>query len=644
MVKTVFSLFFLKLIHMCGILIKFFCSFLGISDRVFSLVMRINAYSSMLRLRQPIVDFFAQFPISLFPSKSILHNYSVSEFQHDWKAGLNVAALAFAQGMACSLIAGLPIQYGIYGAIIAPIIGGLFTGSKNTVLGPTNATAILLLSGFMALPAGVDRLSNVCLMVFLIGIFQIIGAFLQIASLTRFISRSVIVGYVSAASVLIAMNQFHHILGFPLREATTFFNIAKMTLTDIDQTTIPALMVSAFTGGTYMAVRNRFQKIPAAATALVLASLFAFFLTQQGFVLKCLSSVSLTEFKFHLPAFSSTGINAVLSSAVACAFLSMLENTFMAKSLGNKTGQRVDVHQEFYGLGMANVACSLTGGMVASGSVTRSGLNWKSGAATFMSGLYSGVICLIAFAFLGDFIGYIPVCSLATLVMIVALNVIDFHSIRTCFRSTKSDATVLMITFIVALISPLSFAIFMGVSTSVVLFLRKASMPKLAEYHFDEGGVLREIRGEEVRDHPQISIIHVEGDLFFGASDIFRDEISHVCRDPFLKVVIIRLKNARHIDASSVMALEDLLQFLNKSHRFMIVSGVNRETYNVFRRSGLLFKIGVDHVIREISENPTLATKIGLQRAVELVGGQKPVIRIFGDSAFERENIFSYEI
>ncbi len=606
--------------------------------------MRIKPYLSILRLRQPIVDFFGQFPITLFPAPAILKNYSASDFQHDWKAGFNVAALAFAQGMACSLIAGLPIQYGIFGAIIAPIIGGLFTGSKNTVLGPTNATAILLLSGFMTLPPGEDRIQNVCLMIFLIGVFQILGAFLQIASLTRFISRSVIVGYVSAASVLIAMNQLHHLLGFSLPEATNFFHIARLTFNHLDQIEIPALFIGGFTALSYWVVRYRFQKVPATATALILSSFFGYFLAQEGYSLKCLSAVSISDFEFKTPHFSFSGINAVLSSAIACAFFSMLENTFMAKSLGNKTGQSVDVHQEFYGLGMANLACSLTGGMVASGSVTRSGLNWKSGASTFMSGLYSGVICLIAFVFLGRYIGFIPISALATLVIIVALNVIDLHSIRICFRSTKSDAAVLVTTFIVALLAPLSFAIFMGVATSVIFFLKKASHPKLSEYHFDEGGVLREMQNPEERDHPQISIIHVEGDLFFGASDVFRDEIGRACRDPLLKVVIVRLKNARHLDASSIMAIEDLLIYLNKTNRFLIVSGVNRETFHVFRRSGLLFRIGVDHVLRENQHNPTLATKQALLRAMELLGDKNPVIRIFSDSPLSREMIPNYEI
>ncbi len=606
--------------------------------------MKIKHYLSILRLRQPIIDFFGQFPISLFPAASILKKYSVTDFRHDWKAGLNVAALAFAQGMACSLIAGLPIQYGIYGAIVAPIIGGLFTGSRNTVLGPTNATAILLLSGFMSLPAGEDRIQNVCLMIFLIGLFQVVGAFLQIASLTRFISRSVIVGYVTAASALIAMNQLHHLFGYTVPESTTFFKISQLTLSRLDQIQLPALLVSTITFLIYWAVRFRFQKIPAAATALLLASFFASFLKDQGYTLICLSSVSLSDFQLQMPNFSFTGINAVLSSAMACAFLSMLENTFMAKSLGNKTGQQVDVHQEFYGLGMANLACSFTGGMVASGSVTRSGLNWKSGAATFMSGLYSGLICLIAFSFLGNWIGLIPISALATLVTIVALNVIDFHAIRICFRATKSDAAVLIVTFVVSLLAPLSFAIFMGVATSVILFLKKAAQPKLSEYHFDDSGILREMQNPEERDHPQISIIHVEGDLFFGASDVFRDEIGRACRDPLLKVVIIRLKNARHIDASSVMAIEDLLVYLNKTNRFMIVSGVNRATFHVFRRSGLLFRIGVDHVLREIPHNPTLATKLALHQAIKLLGDKNPVIRIFTDSPTSREMIPNYEI
>jgi SulP family sulfate permease len=606
--------------------------------------MKISSILSWISVREPIRDFFAQFSIRWLPSPSFFQQYSLDSFKKDNIAGLNVAALAFAQGMACALIAGIPIEYGIYGAIVAPIIGGFFSGSKNTVLGPTNATAILLLSTFMSLPSGVDRTSVICLMVFLVGLFQVIGASLQIASLTRFISRSVIVGYVTAASILIAMNQLHRILGYTITESPTFFGVARETFLKIDETSLAAILTSLFTAGTYLAIRSKLRTIPAAATALVLASLFGWGLSFLEMPLHCLNSVELTEFQFHLPHFSPDSIHAVASSAIAIAFLSMLENTFMAKSLGNRTGSAVDVHQEFYALGVANLACSLTGGMVASGSVTRSGLNWKSGAATLMSGVMSGLFCLLSFALLGNYLQFTPICALATLVTIVALNVIDLHSIRTSLRSTKSDAAVFVVTLFVALLTPLSFAIFMGVTTSVILFLRKAATPKLSEYHFDNVGVLREIDPLHDRENPQISIIHVEGDLFFGASDLFRDEIGRVCQDPLLKVVVIRLKNARHLDASSVMALEELLDYLNKSNRFMIVSGVNRETYQVFRRSGFLFRIGKDNLFREIPNNPTLATKKALRQAMQLIGGDRPVIRIFGDSALRHESIPSYDI
>ncbi|MES2308591.1 MAG: SulP family inorganic anion transporter [Verrucomicrobiota bacterium] len=606
--------------------------------------MKLRSSFSWISVQQPIRDFFDQFSIEWFPSLNLFKYYVLRDFKKDWIAGLNVAALAFAQGMACALIAGLPIEYGIYGAIVAPIFGGLFSGSKNTVLGPTNATAILLLSGFMSFPAGVDRTAVICLMVFLVGLFQVIGASLQIASLTRFISRSVIVGYVTAASLLIAMNQLHRILGYSLIESSTFLGIARQTFRHIEGTNLAAILTSLFTAITYLGIRSRLRTIPAAATALAFASFFGWILSFFHMPLICLNSVDLTEFRFHFPHFSAHGVNAVASSALAIAFLSMLENTFMAKSLGNRTGTPVDVHQEFYALGVANIACSLTGGMVASGSVTRSGLNWKSGAATMMSGVMSGLFCLIGFALLGNLIRFTPTCALATLVTIVALNVIDFHAIKTCLRATKSDATVFLVTLIVALLTPLSFAIFMGVTTSVILFLRKAATPKLSEYHFDNIGMLREIHNLRDRDHPQISIIHVEGDLFFGASDVFRDEIGQVCQDPLLKVVVIRLKNARHLDASSVMALEDLLDYLNKSNRFMIISGVNRETYHVFRRSGFLFRIGKGNIFREVSNNPSLATKRALQQAMSLIGEERPIIRIFGDSNGPQDSMLSYDI
>jgi SulP family sulfate permease len=160
-----------------------------------------------------------------------------------------------------------------------------------------------------------------------------------------------------------------------------------------------------------------------------------------------------------------------------------------------------------------------------------------------------------------------------------------------------------------------------------VLFLHKAGTPSLSEHAFDDQGRLTQIVAANERNNPQVSIIHVEGDLFFGAADLFQDGIRRLAEDPNIRVFILRMKNARHLDATTVMALDQLLEHLQSQGRHLLISGVHGDVAAVLKRSGLVDKIGRENIF-PAEENPTLATKKALQRAQALIG-VKPELRVF---------------
>src|SRR5690606_34149205 len=143
-------------------------------------------------------------------------------------------------------------------------------------------------------------------------------------------------------------------------------------------------------------------------------------------------------------------------------------------------------------------------------------------------------------------------------------------------------------TFAATLLAPLHVAIFIGVAVSISLFLRRASRPHLVEYEFGESGELRERGEKRKRPNPAISIVHVAGDLLFGAAELFRNQVQRTASDPSLRVLILRLKNARHLDATSVLALEELIKFMRADDRHVLISGAPREVYKVLKNSGTL--------------------------------------------------------
>ena len=604
-------------------------------------------------------DFFASERVVLAPFVKDLKVYDFPKFRHDAWAAANVTVLALAQGIAFAAIAGLPVVYGIISTAVAAFVAPLFAGSRHTILGPTNATAFMLFSFFSVNPALTGRLGELIpLLVLMVGLLATVGALLRVADLLQYVSRSVLVGYISGAAVLIVANQLKPFLGLAAYvsgdASSTFAGLLLGLARALPHTEGVSVLIGGMTLLVYAALRRWRPSWPAFAVALLISSAVFGSLIRSGAAAfkgaETFKTFGFGDLMLKMPhllrADIFTDISALLSIAFATAFLASLENTLMAKTLASKTGDRPDVNQDMLAVGMANLASAIAGGMPASGSLTRSMLNHESGARTRFASLFSGAytmgFALLIAASVGwgvPLIDYVPKAGLAALVIALSFSLFNLRHIRICLRSTTDDAAVLVITFIATLLAPLHVAIFIGVALSITLFLRKASHPFLIEYEFSEAGELRQMGEKRQRPIPAISIVHVEGDLFFGAAELFRTQIQRTVSDPAIQVIILRLKNARHLDATSVMALEDLILFMREKGLHLIVSGATREVYRVLKKSGILVTLqdgcdrsaGESNIFLTNPRNPNLSTRAALKRAQQLLGTEKADIRIFYD-------------
>jgi SulP family sulfate permease len=609
-------------------------------------------------LRRALKTFFGEGSVTLDSLSGPIRRYNRGKFRADLGASPNVALLALPQGMAYAAIAELPIAYGIICSAIAALVAPLFAGSRHTILGPTNATAFMLFSFFAAEQAVSMRMEElVPIIVLLVGLFCLVGALLKVADLLQYVSRSVLVGYLSGAAVLIMANQLKHLLGIaPQVDAagpSSFASLVVALAASIGEFSWPPLLLGGFTLAVYFGLKKAKPGWPVFALALTAASALFALLAMRFEAFAALQTFTTFAPADLLPRAPSFGgprffddLGALVGIAFAIAFLACLENSVMAKSLASRSGDRAEVNQDMFAVGAANVACAFTGGMPASGSLTRSSLNYESGARTRFASIYAGTLVLVAAILLAyapavglPLIDFVPKTVLAALVVGIAISIISPTNIRICLRSTHDDAAVVVTTFVATLLVPLHIAIFVGVGLSITLFLRRASRPYLVEYEFTNEGELREMGEKRKRPNPAISIVHVEGDLFFGAAEIFRNQVQRTAADPSLHVLILRLKNARHLDATSVLALEELIKFMRDRDRHVLISGAPREVYKVLRNSGLieLIQEGADREQGESNiffyrpSNPNISTRDALKRAQQLLGGEKADIRIFYD-------------
>jgi len=568
-----------------------------------------------------------------------LREYSWGKAFADARAAVNVALLDFPQGMAYALIAGLPVQVGIFGSTLASITGPIFASSRFIMLGPTNATAVMLLSAFLTLnydPA--QAMVAMPLLLLMVGGFMVLGSFLRIAAMVQYISRAVVVGYISAAAFLIIVNQLKNVCGLHVPRAGTFAESVYNLAVGLSATHWDSLLIAGITLAVYLPLRRWAAFLPGVAIALAVTAVAAYFLQGYGVAPELLEGISISSWPLSLPTFSGFEFDELANTALAVAFLSLLESSSISKTLAAQAGDRVNLNQQMFSMGVANFACAFGSGMAVSGSLTRSMLNYRSGAKTPMASVYSGVMLILGLFFLGPLIAFIPRPALAVLVIMVGISLLDREKIMVMLRTSRGDAAVFLVTFIGGLIFPLDTAIYLGAGTSIGLFMRKAARPDLKEIAFDDRGQVRESPARlQERERPAVSIVHVEGDLFFASSEVFLDQMRHLASHPDSRVIILRLRNARHVDATASLAIMELARFAGSKDSKLLISGANEEIEKVFRGSGLLKVVGEENFFPSLPDQPLISTRNALKRAQEILGDSSPEITIFAAEKKDKE-------
>lgn len=571
-----------------------------------------------------------------------LRNYSRGKFRADLLAGATVALVSIPQAVGFALIAGLPAEMVIMSVIVGGFLAALFSTSHHLVFGPTNSISLLTASAIATLPVlGVTKPELALLMAFLIGFFQLVAGFAKLGRLTQFVSRSVVIGYGTAIGILLAVSQLPNLFGTEGTRGNLFVSLEGTVEKVLSlHFNFYSLAIGIATLLLFHLLEKLARWVPAELLGLVIISLFTRWAGIDVLGVKTIAQEgALTG---ALPSFigmpfgdgSGAAVPALMSTALAIAILGMLEAISIGKTLAARSGQAFNANQELIAMGVANVGCSAFGAMPGSASFARSAANQQSGARTQVAALSSSVMVLGALFCVAPLINFLPIPALAAHLMRIGLKMINREQLRIAWRATRSDAIVLVATILSAFLFKLDAAIYVGLGLSLALFLKKASAPSLVEYGFNDQGQLAQLESPAARGTSTISIVHVEGELFFGAADLFQEEVRLRAEAEDIRVVILRMKNARHLDATSVMSLLQLHESLRKNGRHLLVSGINPDVERVLRRSGAWVKLGPENIF-PAEANLTMSTKKALQRAKKLLAADgaagKADVRVFYD-------------
>ncbi len=569
-----------------------------------------------------------------------MKGYSTSKLGDDLRAGFNVAVLSFPVNMAYALVAGLPISFGIFSGIIASLIGLVFCRSVYITFGPSNATAVMLLSSFAAgglltETARIEALPNILLMV---GIFMIAMSVFKLTFFISYISRMVIIGHITSSALLIFVNQMRNLLGFSYADGLhpiTLIDTICATAVSIKDTKIESLIIAIATLAIFFPLKKFAKKLPAEGITLILVGIVCYVCVEFfGINIDRLSTVTVDSWNFTVPDFSILGIKESASCALAITLLATIEAFSIGKSLASQRADRLDTNQEMFALGMANVGCAFGSSTLASGSLTRSTLAINSNAQTSLFNLFTAIFTIIAVLLFGGAVEYVPKSTLALIVVYTSVTLIKPAIIKIALKSTWSDAIVFTTTFLTGVCSTLDNAIFAGVAVSILCFLRKASEPEVIEYAIGDDGELEKIGNKTARSEAEVSIVHVEGNMFFGASDVIQNQIRRISAEPNMKVLILKLRNAINFDATSVLDIEELNRRLKKSNRTLMMCEVREPIMKVLKKSGLYNQIGADNIFENDEDNPTLSAARAIKSAQKYI--TKGGVSIYASAPVEK--------
>jgi SulP family sulfate permease len=560
----------------------------------------------------------------LVPAFDALRSYRLQDLRADVLAGLTVAAVAVPQAMAYAMVAGLPVEYGLYTAIVMTAVGALFSPSYQLVNGPTNAISIAVLSALAPIePEG--KVAAAILLAFMVGVVQLGITLFRLGDLTRYISHSVIVGFTLGAGTLIVLDQVKNLVGLrAVGDAHDHF-LARFVRTLAEGGGIQA--ETAIIGlGTILAVlalrwlkgRVGARLLPELLLVVAGMAVVVWWLGLDGRGVAVVGAIPAELPSFAAPQLDDARIRDLSTGAFAIALLGLLEAIAMAKALAAQRQQKLDMNQQCLSEGVANLAGSFFQCFPGSGSLTRSAINQQAGGATQWSGIVSAVAVALIMLVFAPYAQFIPRAALAGILVVSAWKMIDWHALRHHVRTTRFDATIVGVTAFSAIAISIEFCVLIGVFMSFLLTVPRAGRMILTEFVIAPGGGVHERLPEDV-PCDRILIFGLEGEMFFGATGALESHFAEIEGriGEKTEVLVLRVKRARNLDAVGLTQLEGFLDRVKSRGVHTLLCGVRPEFADKMRRTGLAERLGeqlfLEQPVRQTS------TLLAIRHAYELI-------------------------
>ena len=532
-----------------------------------------------------------------------LKTYDRAQFLADLTAGVIVGIVALPLAIAFAIASGVPPERGLYTAVIAGFLISALGGSRVQIGGPTGAFVVIVYG--IVQQYGVDGLTIATLMA---GLILIGFGLAKLGAAIKFIPFPVVTGFTAAIGAIIFVQQIRDALGLQLAKAPAEVLERLAAYADRIDTVNPyAVGVTAVTVIIVLFWPRLSRTIPAPFVALMATTVGVHAL---GLPVETIGSrfgqISAGLPHPHIPLIALADLRRLVAPAFTIAALGAIESLLSAVVADGMIGGRHRSNMELIAQGVANLASPLFGGIPATGAIARTATNIKSGARTPVAGMVHALTLLLITLFFGRWAALIPLATLAAIVLVVAYRLSEWRVFGVELRAPKSDAIVMVTTFLLTVLVDLTTAISVGMVLAAFLFMKRmaeVTNVTMVTREFEEpapgkgddaGAIFRR------KVPPGVEVYEINGPFFFGAAEKFKDTLSQISKKP--RVLIIRMRNVPAIDSTAMHALRDLIRRTRRDGTLVLLSDVHSQPLIALGRSELLDEIGEDHLFGNVDE------------------------------------------
>lgn len=535
-----------------------------------------------------------------------LADYDRSKLTDDLTAGALVAMLLLPQSLAYAMLAGLPVEAGLYASIMPLVAYAMLGSSRVLAIGPAAIIALLTAAALKTV-AETHMISHAAAAVWLallVGLLQLLFGLLRLGVLTNLLSNAVINGFVSAAAIVIACGQLGHLFGVEA-SGTRLWEILWTLAGSLGAAHGLTLLTGLSGILLLLAMRRWFRlllvwlRVPERLAMLV--SRFApFLLLVVGLVASMLLNLgaqgvaSLGEIPRGLPPLRLPLLNwplvvDLLPSALLIAVLGFAESASIAQSLAMRRRERIRPDRELLGLGAANVAAGFSGGMPVTGSLTRSVTSFEANAATPLAGVITAFIMLLTALLLAPLLAPLPQALLAAIIIVAVLSQVDLQLLRRTWRHSRHDFAALVLTVLGVFVIGVEVGLLLGLVTSVLLYLWRSSRPNIVVVGRIPGTEqFRNVARHKVETEPTVLAVRVDESLFFANARYLEDRIlTLVTQHPEVEDLILQCSGVNSIDGSALDVLDSINLRLHLAGVRFHLSEVKGPVMDVLSRADL---------------------------------------------------------